>query len=239
MRRVWTEVLRAVAERNRPTQALLLNATVQDLQDTTLVLSMPTSGLVKQLAQQRRLEFVKAALASVLGEGDWEVHCVEAGAAPARPAPKQAAPRREPPQRRSQNGQANGNANGNGQANGNSTNSHSTNGHAKPNTGSPGAGQNGNGARATAGRATVPRPPEPDDIPPPPEPPDEEPPPDDIPPPPEPPAPVPEVPDEEEDAEAMLAGSSPVDGPVAPARDVEAEAVDLLSRELGARKVDD
>ncbi|GAA4863631.1 DNA polymerase III subunit gamma and tau [Saccharopolyspora cebuensis] len=237
VRRVWTEVLRAVAERNRPTQALLLNATVQDLQDTTLVLSMPTSGLVKQLAQQRRLEFVKAALASVLGEGDWEVHCVEAGAAPARPAPKQqAAQRREPPQRRSQNGQANGNANGNGQANGNG---HSTNGQAKPNTGSPGAGQNGNGARATAGRATVPRPPEPDDIPPPPEPPDEEPPPDDIPPPPEPPAPVPEVPDEEEDAEAMLAGSSPVDGPVAPARDVEAEAVDLLSRELGARKVDD
>src|SRR5690606_2936243 len=61
VRRVWTELLRAVSQRNRPTQALLLNASVQALHNGTLVLSMPTPGLVKQLAQQRRLDFVRDA----------------------------------------------------------------------------------------------------------------------------------------------------------------------------------
>src|SRR5690606_8796395 len=39
VRRVWTELLRAVSQRNRPTQALLLNASVQALHNGTLVLS--------------------------------------------------------------------------------------------------------------------------------------------------------------------------------------------------------
>ncbi|MCI2423878.1 hypothetical protein MOQ72_41405 [Saccharopolyspora sp. K220] len=76
VRLVWTEVLKAVATRNRPTQALLLNATVQDLNGSTLVLSMPP-WLVKQLAQRRRLDFVRDALRKVLG-GEWDVQCVEA-----------------------------------------------------------------------------------------------------------------------------------------------------------------
>ena len=84
VRRVWTELLRAVAERNRPTQALLLNATVQDLRGGVLVLSMPTAGLVKQFAQQHRIEFVKDAMRAVLG-GEWDVQCVEAGSAEAQP----------------------------------------------------------------------------------------------------------------------------------------------------------
>src|SRR5699024_8463912 len=69
----------AVSQRNRPTQALLLNAKVQDLSRGSLVLAMPTAPLVKQLAQQRRLDFVREALREVLG-GEWEIHCVEDGA---------------------------------------------------------------------------------------------------------------------------------------------------------------
>lgn len=99
VRRVWTELLRAVSQRNRPTQALLLNASVQALHNGTLVLSMPTPGLVKQLAQQRRLDFVRDALREVLG-GEWEIQIVEAGAAPAapQPAPKPQRPA-APPER--------------------------------------------------------------------------------------------------------------------------------------------
>lgn len=213
VRRVWTELLRAVAERNRPTQALLLNATVQDLTDGALVLSMPTAGLVKQLNQERRLGFVRDALGEVLG-GEWDIHCVEAGAAPpaaSKPPPKQ------PPQRREQRPETPRGGAANGQA--------------------PETGQANPSARTAQQRASVPRTPEPDDIPPPPEPPDEEPPPpDDVPPAPEPPKPP--EPDDEEDPEALLADSSPVDGSGAQVRDPDAAAVELLERELGARRID-
>jgi DNA polymerase III subunit gamma/tau len=94
VRRVWTELLRAVAERNRPTQALLLNATVQELHNGTLVLSMPTAGLVKQFSQQHRIDVVQDAMRAVLG-GEWQIRCVE-GSAAARPA---ASRRNEPRQR--------------------------------------------------------------------------------------------------------------------------------------------
>ncbi len=102
VRRVWTELLREVAERNRPTQALLLNATVQDLRDGVLVLSMPTAGLAKQFAQQHRIAHVQDALRAVLG-GEWDVQCVEAGAAPSHGSAaqnKQNTPNTQNPQSR-------------------------------------------------------------------------------------------------------------------------------------------
>ncbi|MFC7342377.1 DNA polymerase III subunit gamma and tau [Saccharopolyspora griseoalba] len=247
VRRVWTDVLQGVAKRNRPTQALLLNATVQDLNDGVLVLSMPTTGLVKQLAQQRRLDFVKEALREVVG-GEWDIQCVEAGAAPAaRPAaPKQPA---QPPTRPSQQQQpaqqpaaqqqrpaqppeSGGRPSGNGQAS----------------SGPSGNGQVRDAApqRGPGASGSVPRPPEPDDIPPPPEPPDEEPPPDDVPPP-EPtrpvPPPEPEKPSEpadseDEDPEEMLAHSSPMDAVTRVGPDPERAAVELFERELGARRLE-
>jgi DNA polymerase-3 subunit gamma/tau len=243
VRRVWTDVLQAVAKRNRPTQALLLNATVQDLHDGVLVLSMPTSGLVKQLAQQRRLDFVRESLRDVLG-GEWDIQCVEAGAAPVAPA-RPAAPK-QPPQRRSTSQQGES-AGTNAQ-----TGSPQT-GNAQAGNGQAGGGQPANGRPPARGQASsparqgsVPRPPEPDDIPPPPEPPDDEPPPpDDVPPPPEPPrppepsrAPRPPAADDEEDPEAMLAESSPMDGSTPVGPDPEAAAVELFERELGARRID-
>ncbi|WP_092604181.1 DNA polymerase III subunit gamma and tau [Actinopolyspora xinjiangensis] len=78
LRQVWNDLLRAVAERNRPTQALLLNASLLDLRDDRLVLSMPTGGLRKQLMQARRIECVREAMRAVVG-GDWEVECLVEG----------------------------------------------------------------------------------------------------------------------------------------------------------------
>ncbi|MDA3645916.1 DNA polymerase III subunit gamma and tau [Saccharopolyspora indica] len=232
-RQVWNDVLQAVAKLNRPTQALLLNATVQEIRvdDGVVVLSMPTSGLVKQFAQQRRLDFVRQALGQIISHpGEWEIQCVEAGAAPP-PAPARPAAPKQPLQRRSTAAAEQAGEQPNGQAPGGRPSAQPT----RPSQ-----------ARAQAPRqGTVPRPPEPDDIPPPPEPPDEEPPPPDYVPPPEPvkppepePAPKPSPSDDEEDPEAMLAESSPYDAntPIGP--DPEAAAVELFERELGARRID-
>ncbi len=225
VRRVWTDVLQGVAKRNRPTQALLLNATVQDLNDGVLVLSMPTSGLVKQLAQQRRLDFVRESLREVVG-GEWDIQCVEAGAAPpARPAAPKQPP--QPPQRPSQQQDA---------ARQQPTEQRPP--EPKPSRGN-GQGPNGAAQQREPGGArggSVPRPPEPDDIPPPPEPPDEEPPPDDIPPPPEPQRPA--APPDEEDPESMLAESSPMEAGTRVGRDADSAAVELFERELGARRIE-
>ncbi|SFT03342.1 DNA polymerase III subunit gamma and tau [Saccharopolyspora flava] len=227
VRRVWTDVLQGVAKRNRPTQALLLNATVQDLNDGALVLSMPTSGLVKQLAQERRLNFVKEALREVVG-GDWEIQCVEAGAAPpARPAapPKQPP---QPPQRREAPAQP--------------QQSRPERPQPAERPEQPEAKPSGNGQQRNAGGArggSVPRPPEPDDIPPPPEPPDEEPPPpDDVPPPPEPERKPEPEPQDEEDAESMMAESSPMEPGARIGPDPDARAVEMFERVMGARRIE-
>ncbi|WP_092980500.1 DNA polymerase III subunit gamma and tau [Actinopolyspora lacussalsi] len=78
LRQVWNDLLRAVAERNRPTQALLLNASLVELRDNTLVLSMPTAGLRKQFMQARRIDYVREAMRAVVG-GDWELECLVEG----------------------------------------------------------------------------------------------------------------------------------------------------------------
>ncbi|MGW0890983.1 DNA polymerase III subunit gamma and tau [Saccharopolyspora sp. NPDC002578] len=229
VRRVWADLLRAVAQRNRPTQALLLNATVHDYVDGALVLTMPTSGLVKQFAQQRRIDFVREAMSEVLGAGpDYEVRCVEAGSAPApqrpagagsagngakkEPPPPAAPPTYSRPSAARQQAQAQQPApdSGNGGQ-----------GKSAPERPARPSGANGR-ARSSS-----------DDIPPPPEPPpDDEPPPEDA----LPPAPPPD----DEDEEAMIAGSSPAsEAEAAPRRDREEEAVELFAAELGARKIDD
>ncbi|WP_092628356.1 DNA polymerase III subunit gamma and tau [Actinopolyspora mzabensis] len=94
LRQVWNDLLRAVAERNRPTQALLLNASLVDLRDNTLVLSMPTTGLRKQFMQARRIDYVREALRAVVG-GEWELECLVEGEEQSRRTPA-ATPQRQP-----------------------------------------------------------------------------------------------------------------------------------------------
>nr|WP_218863232.1 DNA polymerase III subunit gamma and tau [Actinopolyspora biskrensis] len=82
LRQTWSELLRAVSERNRPTQALLLNASVRELRADTLVISMPTEGLRKQFDRANRVEHVREAMREVLG-GEWAIECVVEGEQPA------------------------------------------------------------------------------------------------------------------------------------------------------------
>ncbi|MBA8827427.1 DNA polymerase-3 subunit gamma/tau [Saccharopolyspora lacisalsi] len=237
VRRVWTELLRAVAERNKPTQALLLNATVQDLREGTLVLSMPTSGLLKQFAQQRRIEVVRDAMRAVVG-GEWDVQCVEAGATPppddrggrsggGKPetAPRQARPAQRPEEQ------------------------------ARPETQQRPAAERPRANSETedsAPRDAVPAERKPasedndrDGIPPPPEPPDEEPPPEDA----APAVPAASVersaPEPTDDsgqgapAPSQDTAASRQDPPTAEYRDSQEVAFELLASELGARRIDD
>jgi DNA polymerase-3 subunit gamma/tau len=94
VRQIWPELLSHVGQRSKPTLALLLNATVHTVEGDTLVLSMPTVGLARQLNQESRAEHIRATLHDLLS-GQWQVRCVHgdggAGGAPAQP------PRRTPP----------------------------------------------------------------------------------------------------------------------------------------------
>ncbi|WP_114455140.1 DNA polymerase III subunit gamma and tau [Halopolyspora algeriensis] len=261
VRRVWTELLRAVAERNRPTQALLLNATVQDLRDGALVLSMPTTGLLKQFAQPHRIEFVRDAMRAVLG-GEWQVQCVEAGAAPAQQggqptgsregsAPAQAGPPRESPHGSSQGDSGSRQPRQQESRNGRATSTGGVREHRNPEEDRPAHPV----ARSTSEHDSIPLPPEP---------PDEEPPPEDGP---EPQAPVQEQGGGAQDAEAMPAGAasrpSATPPPAADADpagpdpgtagadtgtsgaaeashlDPQEVAVELLASELGARRIEE
>ncbi|WP_433801168.1 DNA polymerase III subunit gamma and tau [Actinomycetospora sp. CA-084318] len=222
LRRVWSEVMAAVREGNKPTHALLQNATVAAVEGTTVVLAMPTAPLARQLSQPNRAGHVTAALSRVLS-GEWAVRATDAagqqagappqdggrGGAPARaaapqtpqrpsrpePAPEQQRPSRPEPQR-AENGAAGG----------------------RPQFQRPSA------ARAAAGGAPAPaaerpRPASaPPDIPPPPEPPEDD-----------------EVTEEDMYAEAH---ADPGGGERVAARNPDDAAMELLTQHLGARRVD-
>ncbi|MEJ2863476.1 DNA polymerase III subunit gamma and tau [Actinomycetospora flava] len=99
LRRVWPEVMNQVRERNKPTHALLQNATVTAVEGTTVTLGMPTPPLARQLSQPNRADHVAAALGAVLS-GQWTVQAVHGtgGDAPSRPEPP-ARQRPDPPKR--------------------------------------------------------------------------------------------------------------------------------------------
>ncbi|WP_133847706.1 DNA polymerase III subunit gamma and tau [Labedaea rhizosphaerae] len=90
IRRVWPEIERYVREHSKPTLALLMNATVQSVEGNTLVLSMPTEPLARQLSGESRVRVLREALMHAVG-GEWSVQCV-AGGRPALAAPPPATP---------------------------------------------------------------------------------------------------------------------------------------------------
>ncbi|MDD7923946.1 DNA polymerase III subunit gamma and tau [Actinomycetospora chibensis] len=105
LRRVWPEVMTQVRERNKPTHALLQNATVTAVEGTTITLGMPTPPLARQLSQPNRADHVAAALGAVLS-GQWTVQAVhgtggDSGGGGARGGgrPEQSRQRPDPPRR--------------------------------------------------------------------------------------------------------------------------------------------
>ena len=97
-----------VRERNKPTHALLQNATVTAVEGTTITLGMPTPPLARQLSQPNRADHVAAALGAVLS-GQWTVQAVHGtgggdgggggGGARGGGRPEQTRQRPDPPRR--------------------------------------------------------------------------------------------------------------------------------------------
>jgi DNA polymerase-3 subunit gamma/tau len=189
VRRVWPELLAEVRKQpgGRSTEAMLTNATVQEIEGDTVVIAHAAAPLARRLAESRNMDLVAQALNNVIG-GKWKVKCVHAGAATAAAIQAPPAPRPQP---------------------------------TRPST---------RAAAVETPQREAPRPAtDHDEIPPPPEPPE----PDD----PLPPPPPPQTEAEAEEEMLKEAGEKTDDGERVVPRDPEEIAIELLTQELGARKI--
>ena len=86
VRRIWPEVLDAVKRRRRTAHALLMNVSVQSVDNGVLTLSISSIPLSRLLAQDANTEVVRSALRDVLGV-DWRVAVrVDGDSGPAAPS---------------------------------------------------------------------------------------------------------------------------------------------------------
>ncbi|MGM1062434.1 DNA polymerase III subunit gamma and tau [Saccharothrix sp. Mg75] len=90
VRRRWSELLGVVRNASRSTEAMLTNATVAEVDGTTITLAHTSAPLARRLAEPRNADAIATAFAEVLG-GTWQVKCVH-GDAPAATAPTRQAP---------------------------------------------------------------------------------------------------------------------------------------------------
>jgi DNA polymerase III subunit gamma/tau len=96
VRSMWqTTLLPEVRERSKVTYTLLSNATVHAIDGDTLVLTIASPPLVKQLSEERHVEKIVEALRAAFG-GSWRVRCELAKRPNQRPEP----PSRQPPAQR-------------------------------------------------------------------------------------------------------------------------------------------
>jgi DNA polymerase-3 subunit gamma/tau len=84
VRRAWPQLLDTLRKTpgNRSTGAMLAQASVHSVEGATVVLAHPAAPLAKRLAEAHNTEKIAAVFHEVLG-GEWQVSCVQAGAAPA------------------------------------------------------------------------------------------------------------------------------------------------------------
>jgi DNA polymerase-3 subunit gamma/tau len=85
VRRVWSDVLDAVRVRKRTPHALLLNAQVTAVGDTSVTVSFNSAALARQFDQGVNCEILRDALREVLGV-DWTVATAVTGAEPQLPS---------------------------------------------------------------------------------------------------------------------------------------------------------
>ena len=97
VRRVWSEILAAAKQRSRSTGALMVNATVRNVDGDVLVLAIGSEPLARRLSEQRNTDVIADALHAVLGVR-WRVRCDHGDATP--PPARPAAPRTAPPPQR-------------------------------------------------------------------------------------------------------------------------------------------
>ncbi|MDT7745172.1 MAG: polymerase subunit gamma/tau, partial [Actinomycetota bacterium] len=239
LRRIWSEVMTAVREASKPTHALLQNATVAAVEGTIVTLAMPTPPLAKQLSQPNRAGHVTSALGRVLS-GEWALRAVDAnGQAPGGSGggPDPAAGGRGrggPPAASARPPQPRGGPQSDGRP---QAGRESADRPADPDPGAP-AGRPQYQRPSARGGAPAERPPEAERSRPPEPPADRAAPrpaagPPDIPPPPEPPEE--EVTEEDMYAEAH---AEPGSGEPVVRRDPDDIVMELLTEQLGARRVD-
>ncbi|MFF5100396.1 MULTISPECIES: DNA polymerase III subunit gamma and tau [Actinosynnema] len=85
IRRRWPELLGVVKGASRSTEAMLTNATVTEVDGTSVTLAHTSGPLARRLAEPRNAEVIAKAFAQVLG-GSWQIQCVQGNAAaPQRP----------------------------------------------------------------------------------------------------------------------------------------------------------
>lgn len=77
LRQYWPQVLAAVREMSRSTEALLTGAAVHEVDGSTVVLTHTAAPLVRRLSEQRNIECIATALGRVVS-GEWHVRCVHA-----------------------------------------------------------------------------------------------------------------------------------------------------------------
>ena len=104
VRRIWPELLAEVRRQpgGRSTEAMLTNATVQEIDGDTVVVGHAAAPLARRLAEARNVDLIAEALNNVIG-GKWRVRCVHAGpvavaapaAAPPQPRPQPTRPSRQ------------------------------------------------------------------------------------------------------------------------------------------------
>ncbi|AIJ26779.1 DNA polymerase III subunit gamma and tau [Amycolatopsis methanolica] len=103
IRRVWPDLLAAIRKTSRSTEAMMINATVQSVEGSVVVLAHSAEPLARRLSEPRNADFIAGALHEVLG-GTWQVRCVHGGGGgggSARrdgPSPRPNPPTREAPQ---------------------------------------------------------------------------------------------------------------------------------------------
>jgi DNA polymerase-3 subunit gamma/tau len=82
VRSMWPTVREKVRQRNRPVEAMLLEATVRSVEDNTLVLMHPSAPLARRLSESKNIDIIHEALKDALGV-DWRVRCEQGTAASA------------------------------------------------------------------------------------------------------------------------------------------------------------
>jgi DNA polymerase-3 subunit gamma/tau len=86
VRRIWPEVLDNVKRRRRTAHALLMNVSVQSVDNGVLTLTISSIPLSRLLAQDANTEVLRSALKDVLGV-DWRITVVVDGGGPAGGGP--------------------------------------------------------------------------------------------------------------------------------------------------------
>ena len=98
VRRVWPDLLAAIRKTSRSTEAMMINATVQSVEGSLVVLAHSAEPLARRLSEPRNADFIAGALHEVLG-GTWQVRCVHGGGGGGSARRDGPAPRPNPPQR--------------------------------------------------------------------------------------------------------------------------------------------